>query len=84
MQCIPPIGHRCRRQRGAALKNCPLPGAGAAVTTSRNDTDYVVTEYGIAWLRGLNIRERVEALVKIAHPDFRDWLREEAERNMIW
>ena len=57
---------------------------GAAVTTSRNDTDYVVTEYGIAWLRGLNIRERVEALVKIAHPDFRDWLREEAERNMIW
>ena len=65
-------------------KIVPFLARGAAVTTSRNDTDYVVTEYGIAWLRGLNIRERVEALVKIAHPDFRDWLREEAERNMIW
>ena len=62
----------------------PFLARGAALTTSRNDTDYVVTENGIAWLRGLNIRERVEALVKIAHPDFRDWLREEAERNMIW
>ena len=65
-------------------KIVPFLARGAAVTTSRNDTDYVVTEYGIAWLRGLNIRERVEALVKIAHPDFRDWLREEAERNMSW
>ena len=65
-------------------KIVPFLAQGAAVTTSRNDTDYVVTEYGIAWLRGLNIRQRVEALVNIAHPDFRDWLREEAEKNMIW
>ena len=34
---------------------------GAAVTTSRNDVDYVVTEYGIAWLRGLTLAERVQA-----------------------
>ena len=46
---------------------------GGAVTTSRNDVDYVVTEYGIAWLRGLTIAERVQALTKIAHPDFRAW-----------
>ena len=46
-------------------KIVPFLARGAAVTTSRNDTDYVVTEYGIAWLRGLNIRERVEALVKM-------------------
>ena len=65
-------------------KIVPFLARGAAVTTSRNDTDYVVTEYGIAWLRGLNIRERVEALVKFAHPDFRAWRREEAERKMIW
>ena len=65
-------------------KIVPFLAQGAAVTTSRNDTDYVVTEYGIAWLRGLNIRQRVEELIKIAHPDFRDWLREEAEKNMIW
>lgn len=65
-------------------KIVPFLARGAAVTTSRNDTDYVVTEYGIAWLRGLNIRQRVEALISIAHPDFREWLRHEAEANMIW
>ena len=65
-------------------KIVPFLARGAAVTTSRNDTDYVVTEYGIAWLRGLNIRQRVDELIKIAHPDFRDWLREEAEKNLIW
>jgi len=57
---------------------------GTVITTSRNDVDYVVTEYGIAWLRGLNVSQRVEALIGIAHPDFRDWLREEADKYMIW
>lgn len=65
-------------------KIVPFLARGAVVTTSRNDTDYVVTEYGIAWLRGLNIRQRAEALIKIAHPDFREWLRSEVEKNMIW
>ena len=65
-------------------KIVPFLAPGAAVTTSRNDTDYVVTEYGVAWLRALNIRERVDALIKIAHPDFREWLRAEAEKHMIW
>ncbi len=46
------------------------PGAG--VTTSRNDVDYVVTEYGVADLYGRSISERVQALVNIAHPIFRD------------
>ena len=62
----------------------PFLTPGAAVTTSRNDVDYVVTEYGIAWLRAKTIEERVQELVKIAHPDFRQWLLEEAEKNMIW
>lgn len=48
---------------------------GAAVTTSRNDVDYVVTEYGIAHLKGLPIAERAKALIAIAHPDFRQQLR---------
>lgn len=65
-------------------KIVPMLTPGAAVTTSRNDVDYVVTEYGIAWLRGLTIAERVQALTKIAHPDFRAWLLEEAEKNHIW
>ncbi len=54
---------------------------GAIVSLQRNDTDYVVTEYGVAWLKGATVPERVEALIKIAHPKFRDWLREEAIKN---
>jgi 4-hydroxybutyrate CoA-transferase len=48
---------------------------GACVTTTRNDVHYVVTEYGIANLRGMSIAQRAEALTKIAHPKFRDALR---------
>lgn len=51
---------------------------GAAVTLSRNDVDNVVTEYGVADLRGTNIDERVERLIAIAHPKFRERLRKEA------
>lgn len=47
---------------------------GAGVTTSRNDVMYVATEYGVADLFGRSIRERVHALVNIAHPKFRDSL----------
>lgn len=53
---------------------------GAAVTLSRNDVDRVVTEYGVAELRGTNVRERVARLIEIAHPKFRDQLREDAVR----
>ena len=47
---------------------------GTTVTTSRNDVDYVVTEYGVARLKGKSLRERAKALIKIAHPDFREEL----------
>ncbi|MGI6146145.1 MAG: acetyl-CoA hydrolase/transferase family protein [Firmicutes bacterium] len=53
---------------------------GQVVTVPRADVDYVVTEYGIARLKSMNIRKRVEALISIAHPDFRDWLWSEARR----
>ncbi len=52
------------------------PGAG--VVTTRNDVHYVVTEYGVADLYGKTIRQRVEALIGIAHPDFRADLRRQA------
>lgn len=65
-------------------KIVPFLHEGAAVTTSRNDTDYVVTEYGIAWLRGLNVAERAKALIGIAHPDFREELQRKAEEYGIW
>lgn len=52
---------------------------GAAVTTSRFDVDYVVTEHGVAQLRGKTLRDRASALIEIAHPDFRDSLKAEYE-----
>ena len=57
---------------------------GAVVSISRNVVDYVVTEYGIAHLRGKTVRQRRDALIAIAHPDFRQQLREEADKLMIW
>ena len=57
---------------------------GSVVTLSRNEVDYVVTEYGIAPLRGRSVRQRVENLIAIAHPDFRGELREQANRWRLW
>ena len=51
---------------------------GAAVTLHRSDVDLVVTEYGVADLKGTTIRERVQKLTAIAHPDFREQLKKEA------
>jgi acyl-CoA hydrolase/RimJ/RimL family protein N-acetyltransferase len=56
----------------------PLLLAGEGVTISRADVHYVITEYGIAYLFGKSIRERALSLIEIAHPDFRQWLLEEA------
>jgi len=71
--------------KGTVSKIVPLLDEGAAVTTSRNDVDYVVTEYGVAALRGTNTRERVERLIAIAHPKFRDELRKQAlELGLIY
>lgn len=58
----------------------PRLAAGDAVTTPKNTVDKVVTEYGVAELRGRSIRERTRALIDIAHPDHRDELTAEAER----
>jgi 4-hydroxybutyrate CoA-transferase len=53
---------------------------GAVVTTTRSDIHYVVTEYGIADLRGKSVPERAKALITIAHPDFRGELKKEFQR----
>lgn len=65
-------------EREEVSKIVPLLKHGAAVTLSRSDVDNVVTEYGVAELRGTSVAERVERLIKIAHPKFRDELMEEA------
>lgn len=51
---------------------------GVPVTTSRNDVDYIITEYGIAHLKGKTLRERAKLLIEIAHPKFREELRKRA------
>ena len=71
-------------EREEKSKIVPFLKPGAIVTLSRNDVDMVVTEYGIAHLRGTNVRERIERLIAIAHPDFRDELIREAEARKIW
>jgi len=55
-------------------------GPGQVVTTQKNTVHHVVTEWGVATLRGRSIRERAEALIAIAHPDHRDQLRFDAKR----
>lgn len=69
---------------GTISKIQPILTPGALCTTSKNDVDYIVTEYGIAQLRGLSLSKRVKNLISIAHPDFRDELTFEAKkRGMI-
>jgi acyl-CoA hydrolase/GNAT superfamily N-acetyltransferase len=56
---------------------------GAGVTTTRGDSHYIVTEYGVALLHGRNLRERAMSLINIAHPDFRGDLLYKAKRRRI-
>ncbi len=67
--------------KGTVSKIVPFLDPGACVTTTRNDVDYIVTEFGIAHLKGLTLRERARALISIAHPKFRDELQQEFVRR---
>ena len=57
---------------------------GSVVTDTRSNAHYIVTEYGMANLKGKSTWERAEALINIAHPDFRDQLIKDAETAHIW
>ena len=67
--------------KGTISKIVPLLAEGAAVTTSRCDVDYVVTEYGIAKLHGCTLKERARQLIHIAAPAFRESLKQEYENR---
>ena len=62
----------------------PTLAEGSTVTDTRPNTHYVVTEFGKVCLKGMSTWERAEALINIAHPDFRDELIKEAEKMHIW
>lgn len=66
---------------GKISRIVPFLDNGATVTTSRADVHYVVTEYGIAELRGKTLKERARALINISHPKFRGDLIKEWERR---
>ncbi len=65
---------------GTISKIVPQLAAGDVVTTLKNTVDKVVTEWGVAELRGRSVRQRAAALIAIAHPDHRDHLESEAKR----
>jgi acyl-CoA hydrolase/RimJ/RimL family protein N-acetyltransferase len=70
---------------GKVSRIVPFLREGAGVTLMRGDIHYVVSEYGIAYLHGKNIRERAMELISIAHPQFRPWLIEKAKQaNLIY
>ena len=70
---------------GRTSRIVPFLAEGTGVTMTRGDIHYVVTENGIAYLHGKNIRERAMELIAIAHHDFRPWLIEEAKKlNLIY
>ncbi|MBN1380357.1 MAG: GNAT family N-acetyltransferase [Deltaproteobacteria bacterium] len=70
---------------GEVSRIVPFLDSGAGVTLNRGDIHYVVSEYGIAFIHGKNIRERAMSLIAIAHPKFRPELIEEAKKlNLIY
>lgn len=68
------------RTKKGYSKIVPMLAQGAGVTIPRNYADYIVTEYGIAHLRGLSLKERALSLIGIAHPEQRDELRFQAKK----
>jgi acyl-CoA hydrolase len=66
---------------GAVSRIVPVLDPGAGVVTSRADVHYVVTEYGIAYLHGKTLRERAEALIAIADPQYQGELEDFAVRS---
>jgi acyl-CoA hydrolase/RimJ/RimL family protein N-acetyltransferase len=70
-------------KNGTISRIVPYLSEGAKITLTASDIYYVVTEYGIAYLHGKNLRERAMSLISIAHPRFREWLIKVAKENNL-
>lgn len=70
-------------KNGTISRIVPTLTPGTAVTTSKNDINYVVTEYGVAQLRGKSAKQRTQELIAIAHPDFRQELMDAAKKMKL-
>jgi RimJ/RimL family protein N-acetyltransferase len=72
-------------ENGTISRIVPFLQEGAGITLNRGDIHYVITEYGIAYIHGKNVRERAMELIAIAHPKFRPWLIQAAkDLNLIY
>jgi 4-hydroxybutyrate CoA-transferase len=68
---------------GSVSRIVAMLAPGSAVTTSRQDVDYIITEHGVAHLKGSTVRQRIQALVSIAAPVFREELERKAH-EIYW
>lgn len=75
---MPFIAFLSTAKNDTASRIVPMLAPGSGVVTTRNDVHYVATEYGVAALRGKTIRERAQTLIRIAHPNFREELTQQA------
>ncbi len=80
---LPIIALPATAKGGSVSRIVPMLQPGAGVVTSRADVHYIVTEFGVAYLHGKSLRQRAEALIVIAHPDFRDYLTAAAKKMGI-
>ncbi|WP_430886319.1 acetyl-CoA hydrolase/transferase family protein [Fusibacter sp. JL216-2] len=69
--------------KGKVSRIVPFIDEGSAVTTTRNDVHYIVTEFGVAELKGKTLRQRAQALIQVAHPDFKEELIESFNKRFI-
>jgi acyl-CoA hydrolase len=70
-------------KNGTVSRIRPILTPGSIVSTGKNETDYIATEYGLAKIRGTTLSERTKALIAIAHPKFRDELTAAAKKENI-
>jgi 4-hydroxybutyrate CoA-transferase len=80
---VPIIALPATAKDGSVSRIVPALKPGAGVVTSRGDVHYIVTEFGAAYLHGKTLRQRAEALIAIAHPDFQDELHAAARETGI-
>lgn len=80
---VPIIALPATAKHGRVSRIVPTLQPGAGVVTSRGDVHYVITEHGVAYLHGKTLRQRAEAMIQIAAPEFRRELEEYAVRNKL-
>ncbi|MFY9324178.1 MAG: acetyl-CoA hydrolase/transferase C-terminal domain-containing protein, partial [Syntrophomonadaceae bacterium] len=72
--------HSTYTDQDGKVQSTIVPAINHFVTVGRADAQYIVSEFGIAYMKGRSINSRAEELIRLAHPDFRDWLKFEFDK----